>query len=466
MPAPKPVRSVNDSPPQLLKNQNLNLNDVDIAREFPPNQNPTRNPIVNLDDDGAEDADQGYETLSSSDEDLTAKREELEIVPVSPQLLKQPRDATRLNTREAAKELQLRGLRATGFWGEDCQTLQACFDDEHRELVAQHHEQQRLLKEHQERERIRAYKLRLKARQRADENAELNRNRHFKYWLELATTSSCPPHAAFETLNRCSTRLLSKVLPNVCRLRSLDLSNSSLDDKAGVRLVNALKLNRSIQRLELENTKIGVMTAQTFGFCLGENTTLSAVCLDRNDLTKRETNWSGVTAIVNGLQTNTNLSFFNLNSCCLGEEGGKMLVSALQRNSNLLFLGYAGNRVSITEEQTISDYLERNKVYHAARVKERKKEVFEAKLQDDVDQARTDREQKQQEEEDWLERRKVERATERRRQDDLSSMRREDEALQNLYRLERLEELERLKHAKRKKKGKKGKGKGKGKGKR
>lgn len=404
---------------------------------------------------------QNYDTLSSSDEEVSPTAEVLSLPPISPQLLKQPKDATRLNTREAAAELQLRGLRATGFWGEDCKTLQACFDDEHRELLAQHHEQQRLLKEHEERERKRQERLRVKAVQRAEEERELNLNRHFKYWLKLAGKRSCPPDAAFETLNRCTCRLLAKVLPRVLNLRTLDLSNSDLDDKAGMRLVAAVKMNPAIQRLDLENTNIGVSTAQAIGHCFVEGVTLSTVCLDRNDLTMQETNWSGIMAIANGLHRNTSVAFLNMNNCCLGENGGKLLHKAMLDNSALLFLGYAGNRVHVKDEQVIFQCLERNKVLHAESLKEKKKEAFEQKLQEDSEQERLNLERKIKEEDEWLEFRKKERAAERQRQKELGHMRAEDAAMQNLNRLEQLEELERIKQAKRKKKkkGKKGKGK-------
>ncbi|GBG33792.1 NACHT, LRR and PYD domains-containing protein 2 [Hondaea fermentalgiana] len=368
-------------------------------------------------------------------------------------------DASRLNSKAVAQELELRNVKPTGFQGEDVKALQALYDEEYAEELARAKER-RALVILQKQQEIEEERLRRKMeREAAEEQTALEASPRVSFWLAGIEARKCPRDAQLHDITPPLCRTLCKPLQKDNWLVSLDLSHSDVGDASGVLLAKALCANAGIQRLELEACNLGPRALRALASVLEQNKTLRHMSLENNMLTgPNGDELEGVDAFGQGLQHNITLLMLNMWRTGLGEVGGNVLASGLEQNNTLLSLGVGCSGISSATEVRISVLLDRN----AARKRELDQQAFQEKQKRDREEAERKAEEDArlaaEEEERWLERRKVERATAR-AEKKLEEQRRIEEEKRRLEE-ERLaaEEAERLRlEAKKKKKGKKGK---------
>ena len=93
-----------------------------------------------------------------------------------------------------------------------------------------------------------------------EEEKEISTNPRLSEWFRLITTKSCPLDCRIE-INSITARALAKALIwDDCQIKSLDLSNLGLSDKAGCYISRALKNNKTLVKLELDGNQLGPNT--------------------------------------------------------------------------------------------------------------------------------------------------------------------------------------------------------------
>lgn len=401
--------------------------------------------------------------LEHDDEEDETKKEEGEVdddvlAEIDATLPEAPQDASKLSMKAVAQELELRNLKPSGFQGEDVKALQAIFDEEFEEdlRVAKERRAQLILQKQQELEEAKLQRQR--EREKQEEELALAKNPRVRFWIAGITPRKCPRDAQLHYISPPLCRALCKPLQRDQWITSLDLSNSKLDDGSGVLLAQALSTNKGIQRLELESCGLGPETLRAFSAVLEENTTLAHVTFENNALTGvNGDELDGIYAFSQSLQHNITIRMLNVWRTGLGEIGGNALAAGLEFNNTLLSLGVGCNGISNTCEAKITCLLDRN----AQRKRLADQKAYEERLRiEQIEAERKRIEDKRladEEEERWLERRKVERAEAR-----LQKKREEQQRIEEEKRRleeERLaaEEAERQRLEAKKKKKKKGK---------
>lgn len=134
-------------------------------------------------------------------------------------------------------------------------------------------------------------------------------------------------------LNKAMDQLKS----NDPKLKNLNLNNHQevtvgvLEDVA-----KALKSNTNLKHLQLANTQMTDKTAKLFADAVNKNKTLESINLESNFLTGE-----GIMAIMNVLETNTNLKAVRLTnqSAIIGSQVEQKIVNSLEKNKTLLSFG-------------------------------------------------------------------------------------------------------------------------------
>jgi len=120
----------------------------------------------------------------------------------------------------------------------------------------------------------------------------------------------------------------------------LYLSGNKIEDEGAINLVEGLKLNTSLQQLDLSHNKIGVEGGRTLSEALKINTTLQNLNLTYNKLRDE-----GARALSEALKVNTTLQQLDLSSNKIKDEGVGALSEALKVNTTLQQLDLGGNKV-------------------------------------------------------------------------------------------------------------------------
>ncbi|KAG6579866.1 LRR-containing protein [Phytophthora cinnamomi] len=214
-------------------------------------------------------------------------------------------------------------------------------------------------------------------------------------------------------VNSIGARALCKTLAFTHSLRSLNLSRNALDDATGKWLALLLKRNTSLRRLELESNCLGPLAAKDLAEALSTNESLEYLNLESNPLTDEEKNFSGVTALGNMLAKNKTLRTLNLWRTRLGGEGGKQLALGLARNTTLVCLDVGNNRIATLDAVSLDVQLKKNRVvFEQQRLQQLKFREAQWKAAD-KERERQDKLAKRQEDEEWMEKRKLEREQDR-----------------------------------------------------
>ena len=194
------------------------------------------------------------------------------------------RQASSLTQTEITKNLNLRGLKPSGFWEDDVELLQKAFIKEHKQREKARadsllKEEESLLNEQKQKALERAQNLSMYEEQNA-----LRRQPGVKRWLDLVAQNKCNPSAVFR-MRPVVIRCIVKGIPPVSCLRSLQLSRNRLTDRVGRHIAQMLRVNKSLTNLDLSVNDLGPFSAAQLGHALRENCTLKTLDLSSNPLT-------------------------------------------------------------------------------------------------------------------------------------------------------------------------------------
>lgn len=105
-----------------------------------------------------------------------------------------------------------------------------------------------------------------------------------------------------------------------------------------------LKKNKKLRRLELEGNFFGPEATKYFAEALKINKTLRYLDLENNNLTNRGEDDSGIEALFESLENNTMLISLNLSNNYLTNDCGNFITSALKNNKTLIHLEVFDNQ--------------------------------------------------------------------------------------------------------------------------
>ena len=303
----------------------------------------------------------------------------------------------------------------------------------------------------------------------AEEMEDIARSPRLSAWFCAMLAGQAPAECYIPLLTNAAARSLAKVLWSDARIVALDVSHLRLSDQTGAYLARALKNNKTLTKLEMDDNLFGAGTVEALAESLATNDTLQFLSLSSNMLfangsaapTAAGRGESCVGPLARSLAQNFGLTCLNLSRCGIGPEGGRLLCDAVANNRRLISVEVGYNHFTHGDVARMAERLEANRKTWR---ENRAREVERAKERERAERdARKEEEEKQKEEQNrpWLEEQRSSRAEERRQieEEELHAKQKEEKARQSRERC-RLREEERVQKAK-SKKGKKGKKKGK-----
>lgn len=153
---------------------------------------------------------------------------------------------------------------------------------------------------------------------------------------------------------RTITAITTALQTNTVVLTSLDVPGT-LHTIQVIALAEALKLNKSLKKLNLEFNKIGINGAKALATALAVNTTLTVL-----DLHYTGVEGEAVMAIANALKINAALITLNLDNNQIGSSEIVALSEALQVNTALKSLDLGFNDVSLVGAAALGEALKVN----------------------------------------------------------------------------------------------------------
>ncbi|KAF4318510.1 hypothetical protein JM18_001895 [Phytophthora kernoviae] len=351
-----------------------------------------------------DDADIDISRLSAVDRDAIMAR----VTPDD----STPPDAFALAQNEIRREMIDRGIQPKGFYNDDAARLQEEFNREHAaEKDSRVQQKVQFAAKSYLRETVHRRRLEREKEVR-EEVEEIAKNPQLEVWLGLAKADETPKHADLR-VNSIGARALCKTLAFTHSLRSLNLSRNALDDATGKWLALLLKRNTSLRRLELESNCLGPLAVKDLSEALSSNESLEYLNLESNPLTDDEKDFSGVAALGNMLTKNKTLRTLNLWRTRLGSEGGKQLALYIARNSSLVCLDVGNNRIATADAVSLDVQLKKNRVLFEEQQLQQLKYREAQWRAADKERERQDNLAKRQEDEEWMEKRKLEREQDR-----------------------------------------------------
>ena len=139
-------------------------------------------------------------------------------------------------------------------------------------------------------------------------------------------------------------------------LEQILFSDETVIDEKVIELTNALKENTSIKVLSFAYNNINDKGMIGFANLLKDNSNLSFLYLGFNNIDN-----AGVITLINGLKDNSNLKSLDLSYNNIGDEGMIALVNLLNYNSNLNLLSLKGNNINNNGVIALVDLLQVNK---------------------------------------------------------------------------------------------------------
>ncbi|KAF8985335.1 hypothetical protein BGZ46_004900, partial [Entomortierella lignicola] len=148
---------------------------------------------------------------------------------------------------------------------------------------------------------------------------------------------------------------LSKALKANTTLTILNLGGNSIKKKGALALSEALKTNATLTTLNLSSNSIGKEGALALSEALKTNTTLTTLDLSSNSIGKE-----GALALSEALKTNTTLTTLTLSSNSIGNEGTLVLLEVLKTNTTLTTLTLSSNLIGKEGALALSEVLKTN----------------------------------------------------------------------------------------------------------
>ncbi|KAL9184145.1 hypothetical protein ACHAXT_002231 [Thalassiosira profunda] len=325
-------------------------------------------------------------------------------------------DASTLSLTDVLGELERRGRKGKGFYSDDCRLLQRCFDDEHEEYVRQKTEEAKEAKIADAESRRERYELHVQEQAIQEEKEAVLDDPRRSQWFELILARSGPLDCRI-AVNNVSARALAKVLYSDDRLKSIDVSNMGLCDKAGAYIATSLSNNNTLASLEMDGNHFGPETCSTLAASLIVNKSLQSLSLASNPLSKGlgdEDASACVDLLARAIANNSGLICLSLWRCGIDLDGGKAICKAVSSNTNLISVEVGYNNFDNESIQLMHKQLGANRKAREARLARDAKlaEERERVLQEEQ---RAERERRKAEEtQKWLEEQQAKRAEARR----------------------------------------------------
>ncbi|KAL3774430.1 hypothetical protein ACHAW5_001672 [Stephanodiscus triporus] len=316
-------------------------------------------------------------------------------------------NASGLTAVDVKAELHRRGLQPKGFYSDDVEILQRCFNDEHegsietkrKELMNKRIEEVKQARVH--RERVLIHNMII------EEKETISNDPRLSEWFRMVVEKSCPLVCRIDGLNNISARSLSKVLWADNRIKSLDISKLKLSDKAGAYVARALRSNTSLIKLEMDENKFGPETCKVLAESLSVNSTLQSLSIASNPFDKCQ---DSVALLATALAINSGLVSLSLWQCGIGLEGGKAVCDAVSKNTSLISVEIGYNNFDHYDVIEMTTKLEANRRARELRLSR------EAESERDRERAAQDKEKGEREKDKdcqnrrWLEQQQTQRA--------------------------------------------------------
>ena len=148
---------------------------------------------------------------------------------------------------------------------------------------------------------------------------------------------------------------LSKAIRVNTTLQKLDLSHNKISDDGAAAISDSLEINKSLQELNLLMNTIANEGAKKIAKAIQVNKALQKLDLSYNNISD-----DGAAAISDSLRINTSLQELNLASSDITNKGAKKIAKAIQVNKALQKLDLSYNNISDDGAAAISDSLRIN----------------------------------------------------------------------------------------------------------
>ncbi|RUP48439.1 hypothetical protein BC936DRAFT_144557, partial [Jimgerdemannia flammicorona] len=147
--------------------------------------------------------------------------------------------------------------------------------------------------------------------------------------------------------NEAPCQLIASYIHSACS--SVD---KGIDEEGGRALAKALKMNRSLQNLDLWKSDVGENGASALAEALKTNTSLKNLDIKENGIGK-----DGASALAEVLKMNMSLQILDLGRNCIGDIGASALVESLKTNTSLQNLDLSLNNIGEKGARALAEAL-------------------------------------------------------------------------------------------------------------
>jgi Ran GTPase-activating protein (RanGAP) involved in mRNA processing and transport len=142
-------------------------------------------------------------------------------------------------------------------------------------------------------------------------------------------------------INDNGTKKIAEALKINRTITRLDLNNNKISNDGTKVLAEALKINTKLETITLYHNNIGDDGAIAIAEALEQHITLKTIWLNMNKISDK-----GAKALAEALKTNKTLILFNISNNNIGYDGGIAIADALKINTTLLDLNLSENKIN------------------------------------------------------------------------------------------------------------------------
>ena len=161
-------------------------------------------------------------------------------------------------------------------------------------------------------------------------------------------------------------------------IRYLNLSMNYLGDAGAEALGAALEVNSTITILYLQSNEIGGRGAKALAKAFENNSTIRSINLSSNKMRElTDSEWdSGTIPLANALQTNSSITYMNLENTEIRDEGAMALSNALTVNKSLTSLNIASNHIGLEGVKALAESLKNNTTLTSLDISQNMKNIY------------------------------------------------------------------------------------------
>ncbi len=137
-------------------------------------------------------------------------------------------------------------------------------------------------------------------------------------------------------------------------VKALYLNNNEIGDTGAESISEALKVNKSITQLYLSNIQIGDRGAESISEALKVNKSINILVLDNNQIGDR-----GAESISEALKVNKSITTLYLSNSQIGDRGAESLSEALKVNKSITILYLNDNQISPSLLEKIANQIKK-----------------------------------------------------------------------------------------------------------